>query len=249
MRITVPLRSSPAAVYVFLLIALILQLSLWWAVRGQQARWTNVPPAPSYAGAAALGLGDPQFAYRAAGVMMQNLGNNGGRTTRFDDYNYDALAAWFSLADKLDPQADFMPFLAGYYFGAVDDPLKAARVVDYLAEQGMKSYPQKWRWLARAAFLARFSEKNTDKALKLSEWLAALYPAVPLPLWARQMPVFILQERGEREAALAMTLETLRAGVGTLPPQEINTMVDYMCHRLLSKDEALKYSLCVDFKG
>ncbi|MCD8526285.1 MAG: hypothetical protein LRY62_03765 [Alphaproteobacteria bacterium] len=234
--------------YGLLVFALIIQAGLWFYARGDQARWANVPPVPSHTGAVGFGLGDPQFAYRSIGIMMQNLGNNGGRTIKFDDYDYDGLAGWFNLSNELDPVSDFMPFLAGYYFGAVDDPAKAVRVVDYLAEQGMRPEPQKWRWLARAAFLARFAEKDTDKALKLSQQLAALYPSVPLPFWARQMPVFILQERGEKEAALAMILETLRSDARTLPPQEINTLVDYMCHRLLSHDEASKYELCVNFK-
>jgi hypothetical protein len=243
-----PLTKTRLQVYVLLALALVMQVSVWAYARGFQARWANVPPAPSYAGAVAFGLGDPQFAYRSAGVMLQNLGDNGGQTANLNDYDYDGLRSWFLLTDRLDPVANFVPYLAAYYFGAVEDPAKAAHVVDYLEQQGQRPEANKWRWLARAAFIARFSEKDLDKALKLSQQLAAMYPKVNLPFWARQMPIFILQDRGEKEAALAMTLETLKSESKTLPPQEINTLVDYLCHRLLTKSEASKYELCTDFK-
>lgn len=238
-----------AKVYAFLFLAVVLQISLWTYARGFQARWANVPPVPSYAGALSFGLGDAQFAYRALGVMLQNLGNTGGLTINIEEYDYDALKGWFLLTDRLDPASNFMPFLAGYYFGAVQDPVKAGRIVDYLAVQGARPEKDKWRWLARAAYLARYSEKDTAKALKLSQQLAALYPRVNLPFWARQMPVFILQDRGEKEAALAMVLETLKSEAKTMPREETYALLDFMCHRLLTKAEASKYQVCVEFKG
>ncbi|MCD8520185.1 MAG: hypothetical protein LRY36_01355 [Alphaproteobacteria bacterium] len=225
-----------------------MQGAVWFYARDFQARWTNVPPVPSVTGVSSFALGDKQFAYRSVGIMIQNLGDTGGRTTNIDDYNYDDLAGWFYLTDKLDPRSNFIPFLAAYYFGSVQKPENAKRLVDYLAYKGVQPGDQQWRWLARAAFLARFAEKNLERALTLSQQLAGLYPRVPLPFWARQMPVFILEEHGEKEAALAMILETLKSESSTLPPQEINTMVDYVCTRLLTKEEVSIYPLCQDFK-
>lgn len=238
------LQKNHLGLYTVFAFILLGQLSIWFYARDQQARWANVPPVPSVAGASAFMLGDTQLAYRAIGIMIQNLGDTGGRTTHFDDYDYNALTGWFILTDKLDPVSNFVPFLAAYYFGAVESPEKAAPLVDYLAYKGLQPYDQSWRWLARAAFLARFAENNPDKGLKLAQELASLYPKVKLPFWARQMPVFILEDRGEKESALAMILETLRTEAQTLPPEEINTLVDYVCSRLLDKIEAKTYPLC-----
>lgn len=230
--------------YAFSLLIVACQLSVWFYARDIQARWTNVPPVPSVAGASSFMLGDTQLAYRSIGIMLQNIGDTGGRTTNFEEYDYDALAGWFQLTDRLDPVSNFVPFLAAYYFGSVQIPEKAAPLVDYLATKGLQPYDQSWRWLARAAFLARFSEENSEKGLKLAQQLASLHPKVKLPFWARQMPVFILEDRGEKEAALAMILETLKSEAQTLPPQEVNTLVDYVCNRLLDKVEAKANPLC-----
>jgi hypothetical protein len=224
-------------------------VALWIYARDIQARWTNVPPVPSSFGVSGFGLGDTQFAYRSLGLMIQNLGDTGGRTTNFEEYDYTALGEWFRLMDTLDASANFIPFLAAYYFGSVETPAKAAVIVDYLAEQGRKAGSQKWRWLARASFLARFAEKNQDKALTLARELAAMYPKVQLPFWARQMPVFILEERGQKEAALAMVLETLKSESHTLPPQEVNALIDVICTRLLSKEEVQTFPLCEDYRN
>lgn len=241
-------HSKRFPVYAFFAAALFLQIAVWAYARDMQARWANVPPVPSSLGAALAGLGDSQFAYRALGVMIQNLGDTGGRSTRFDDYDYKALAGWFDVMDGLDAKSDFIPFLAAYYFGAVEAPDKAAFIADYLARQGALPGDQKWRWLARASFIARFGEKNPDKALEYAKQLAALHPKTELPFWARQMPVFILEDRGQKEAALAMILETLKSEQATLPPQEINAMVDVVCTRLLDKAEVQTFPLCEDYR-
>lgn len=238
------LRKDRVPFYAVLALALAIQVAVWFYARDFQARWTNVPPVPSYAGAMASSLGDAEFSYRMIGLMIQNLGDTGGRTTHIGEYDYDRLHGWFMLTDRLDPAANFIPFLAAYYFGSVEVPEKAGRVVDYLTHQGLRPEDQKWRWLARAAFLARFAENDKDKALELSRRLAGLHPKINLPFWARQMPVFILEDRGEKEAALAMILETLKSQSSTLPPQEINSLVAVVCTRLLSEDEAEVYPLC-----
>jgi len=243
------LKSKHWIMYGVLAFALVLQVALWVYARDIQARWANVPPVPSALGAAGMGLCDTQFAYRSLGIMIQNLGDTGGRTTHFNDYDYKALAGWFDVMDRLDPKSDFIPFLAGYYFGAVEIPEKAAFMSDYLARQGMRPEDQKWRWLARASFIARFGEKNPDKALALAKQLAALHPKVDLPFWARQMPVFILEDRGQKEAALAMILETLKSEQASLPRSEMLAMVDVVCTRLLDKAEAETFPLCEEYKG
>ncbi|MCB9991585.1 MAG: hypothetical protein H6867_09505 [Rhodospirillales bacterium] len=87
--------------------------------RPLQARWVNVPPVPSEAAAIAMALGDRALAYRMYGIMIQNLGDTGGRVTPLKDYDYPRLGQWFMLEDKMDERSDFIPYLAAYYFGGV----------------------------------------------------------------------------------------------------------------------------------
>ncbi len=118
--------------WLFLFFLLAAQVFLWTAMRPIKPRWANVPPVPSVAGFTAFALGDPQFAYRIGGLILQNLGNTGGRTQKFETYDYDRLGNWFSLSRKLDARSNFVPYLAAYYFGAVEEPAKLKPLVRYL---------------------------------------------------------------------------------------------------------------------
>jgi len=230
------------AVFIF---AVALNVVHWFSVREAQARWLNVPPVPSRNAALSMALGDAQLAYRINALMLQNLGDEGGRTTALKDYDYERLGQWFSLQDSLDERSNFIPFLAAYYYGAGQDASKFPPLIDYLAEVGRKPYPQKWRWLAQAVWLARFRMEDTDRALELAYDLSDIKQP-NMPIWARQMPAFIHAARGEKEAAYDMMLGVLRSGIesGDMHPNEINFMRDFICTRLLDMMQARKNPLC-----
>ncbi len=210
------------------------------------ARWLNVPPAPGKNGAAVFALGDPQFAYRVTGVMLQNLGDTGGRSTAFKNYDYDRLTQWFYLADSMDPHSDFVPMLAAFYFGAVEEPEKLKPLIHYLHDAGSRPEGEKWRWLAQAVYLARYKVKDADLAYKWSLQLAS-FPKPEMPIWTKQMPAFILNaERGDKQAAYDIMVEIMRSGKYKLPQQEINTMTIYICERILDEEKAKTDPLCQD---
>lgn len=230
--------------YGFFLGLLILQIGLSLSLRPQQAHWDNVPPAPSAHGAGALGLGDRQLSYRIMGIMMQNLGDTGGRAATFTNYDYNGLGRWFSLADELDSRSDYMPLLAAYYFGATKVKSDLDPVIDYLAAVGSQNEGQKWRWLAQAVYLARFGQDDLPKALGLAEKLASLWEP-GRPGWMKQMPVFILAAQGDRDSAYRIMMSILREEAETMDPREVNFMVDYICTRILEPAEAARDQLCV----
>jgi hypothetical protein len=209
-----------------------------------QLSWDNVPPAPKPETAAFSGLGDPEISYRMAGYVLQNLGNVGGRYEALKNYDYNALGQWFYTAQSLDDRANFIPFLAAYYYGLVQEEAayKLDPVIDYLALEGQKPYPQKWRWLAQAVFLARYKQHDMDKALKLANLLAGL--KTDTAPWARQMPAFIHLQMGDKQAAYEVMVRMLASEHDSLDPNEVNAMRDYICTRTLTSAEAVKNPLC-----
>lgn len=227
---------------ILFVLVILLHVSVWNYSRDFQARWSNVPPVPPQSGAVGFAMGDKQLSYRSIGIMVQNLGDTGGRYTSLNDYDYTALARWFLLLDYLDPHARFAPFLASFYFGAVHDSSKLGPLVNYLGVVGQKPYKGHWRWLVQAVYMARFDMNDLDKALELATTLSNL-PDPDVPLWARQMPVFVYRARGEKEEALAIMLELLNSAEGA-HPNEINFTRDYICTHLLSAVAAKQNSLC-----
>ncbi|MCB1783003.1 MAG: hypothetical protein KDI13_03335 [Alphaproteobacteria bacterium] len=231
------------AVRFFLSLALFCNIAFWFLVRGEQARWTNIPPAPDKHFAASYALGDAELSYRIIGLMIQNMGDYGGRTTSLADYDYHALAKWLFLEDFLDPHSDYVPYLAGYYFGSVQKPEEFRPVLGYLETIGRRPEGEKWRWLLQAIWITRFKLGDLDRAIELSYELARVNNP-NLPEWAHQMPAFVMNAKGEKEAAYALMLQLLKTRGDRMDPTEVNAMRGYICEQILSKQEAELNPLC-----
>lgn len=227
-------QSSQKQTVTFALLgAVALAVVFWQGSSDIEARWAGVPPVPSVRTATLMTLGDTQLAYRSGALTLQTLGDGGGRTVPFKEYDYSKLGAWFEVLDALDPAADHVPMIAAYYFGATRVPGDIAVIVDYLARIGDSPAGQKWRWLGHAAYLARHRLDNLDLALDLAYKLARIQPldGKPLPIWARQMPAFLLTAQGDKESARAM-IEQMLSSADDLHPNEANFMKAYLVEQL-----------------
>ncbi len=226
---------------------LVVQTLSWSTHKTIQAEWANVPPVPSKAALEMSFLGDPQLAYRASGVAIQNMGDTGGRTAPLKDYDYDKLSQWFFVLNALDPQSNFIPYLASFYYGGLEGQGEKLRpLIGYLRVVGQSTENQKWRWLARASYLARYKLKDIDYAYEMALELAALaaQPNSKLPIWTQQMPAFILNEKGDKEAAYTLLLEILKSSAENLHPSEVTNTIIYICESLLTEQEAAQNELC-----
>lgn len=213
--------------------------ALFWTASSRMfPKWPGVPPVPSLAGAEAMTLGDKEFSFRFLAIILQNFGDMGINKTALKDYNYKELGKWFFLLNRLDPISDHVPMLAAHYFGGSSVPENAAEVVKYLGEVGQIPIGEKWRWLAHAAYLAQHKVGDIDLALKYAYKLQKMNDEYNLgmPQWARQMPAFILNNRGEKEASRKL-MEKLLVTEKNVDPAEINFMRLYLMEEFgLSED-------------
>ena len=193
-----------------------------------------MPDAPPAALAPLLALGDAQLFYRAASFSLQNMGDGGGRTTPLRAYDYARLEAWLGLLDGLDPDAGYLPTLAGLYFGQTPEPTALRRIVRYLTALGARDPARHWRWLAHAVYPRPPSPARPTAGARGRAPSAGLAGA-GVPLWVRQMPAFALAEVGEDEAAHDL-LRTILASDPNLPPREVALMRDLLERRLAGQD-------------
>jgi hypothetical protein len=228
-----------------ILIAIIVVFNglLWFSARYEQPIWTNVPPAPSMISALLPTLGDKQFAYRVITLSLQNFGYTGGRETNLKDYDYQELKNWMLLQHRLDPISNATPALAGFSFGANKNSEQLGHIVDYLELAGSVDHPQKWRWLAQATFIARHKMQDYDRAYELAQKLANM-DARDMPAWTKQMPAFVLNNQGEKQAALGLMLELLKSEGEQMHPGDVNAIKAYICEQILSLEESATYPLC-----
>lgn len=227
----------------FFILALVGNILVWKQSSLRQAEWANVPPPPSAAGVAVSFLGDRELAYRTSAIALQSFGNATGQDQALREYNYDHLAQWFFMTDRLDPKSDYVPFLASFYFGATQNSQQLYPVINYLRQIGKYPYGDKWRWLGQAVFLARHKLKDQKFALQLAEELAGTYRP-GMPAWPLQMKAIIASDIGDKDLAYGMMVEILKSSADTMHPNEVNFMVDYICNHILSPVQKGKDALC-----
>ncbi|MBN8531991.1 MAG: hypothetical protein J0L97_09060 [Alphaproteobacteria bacterium] len=224
---------APFAIRLMLLALVGAQLAFWSQTHEIRPRMVIVPPAPDAHTAGALALGDRQFYFRYNGFLLQNFGDGFGRSTPLKDYDYARLGAWFRLMDTLDATSNFVPFLATYYYSQSQHAPDVRYVVDYLYEHSLHDPSRNWWWLAQAVYLARHKLQDKELALEIAKVLSDAPGNVPF--WARQMPAYILESMGEKQAAYAI-MKGILDHYEDIPPSEFRYMKYFIEERLGMKD-------------
>lgn len=213
-----------------LLLAFALHAASALSNQGVRASWPGVPSPPPPDLARAMALGDPQLFYRAGAFGLQNLGDEAGPATPLAVYDYVRLGGWLELLDQLDPDADYAPVLAGFYFSHTPVAEDLRRIVVHLLKVGARDPIRNWRWLTHAVYLARHQLHDLPLAIEVARHLATLEdPRVPL--WVRQLPAFVLADVGEVEAARDL-FQAILASDGNLDQGEARFMRRYLAERL-----------------
>lgn len=212
------LKNVPRQYFIALALAAAAQMLFWAQARTITPHGFSTDVAPSSSMARVMGLGDAQFYYRVAGLGLQNMGDRAGQLAPLTQFDYGRLAGWFTLLSRLDPQSNYVPSLAAYYYGLSRDPDQVRQVIGYLRQIGVKNPQRHWRFLAYGVYLARYRVRDSQLGLELAHQLAAL-PVDDMPIWTRQLPAFVLADAGELEAARDI-LEAILATTPDLPPAE-----------------------------
>lgn len=223
----------------FLLAAfLALQGAFWWHTHALRPALEIVPRPPGPAAVAALSLGDRQFLFRALALRLQHAGDTFGRNSPLKNYDYAALRDWFLLLDTLDGVSDLAPTLAAYYYSQTPKTDDIRYMTDYLQRHSMRDTERNWWWLTQAAYLANHKLGDKELALDIAEPLPRIKAA---PVWARQIPAFIHEQRGEVAEALAI-MDGIKqsAGADELSERELRFMRYFVEERLGSLERQIK---------
>ena len=69
-----------------------------------------------------------------------------------------------------------------------------------------------------------------------------------VPEWVHQMPAFILNAKGEKEASYALLVEILKSRGDKLDPSEVNAMKAFICTRTLNEQDAKANPICQTYE-
>jgi hypothetical protein len=212
-----PLRLVPPAVWLALAAALTAQI-LWRSTQPSSAPAAlDLPPPPAPAALKLASFGEAPAAARLAMLYLQAYDYSGTNATPYARLDYSRLVGWLDAILALDPRSEYPLFAAARVYAENPDPARSRIALDFVYRQFFADPDRRWPWLAHAALLAKHRLKDLALARRYAAAIERNTRSANVPLWARQMEAFILEDMNELEAARILLGGLLESGAITDP--------------------------------
>lgn len=172
----------------------------------------DLPPPPRAAALRAASFGEPAAAARLAMLYLQAFDLGAGNARPYQQLDFGALTGWLRAILETDPRSAYPLFAAARIYAEVDDPARSRAMLEFVHQAFLEDPNRRWPWLAHAALLAKHRLKDLPLARRYAADLQRLTTAANVPLWAKQMEIFILEDMNELEAAKVMLGGLLHSG-------------------------------------
>jgi hypothetical protein len=207
-----PLRFVPAWIWVALALALGAQV-LWRAAQAPAAlREVELPAVPSSAALRLASFGEAPATARLVMLYLQAFDYGGANPAPYRRLDYGRLVAWLQAILELDPRSQYPLFAAARVYAETPDPARSRLMLDFVYREFFADPDRRWPWLAHAALLAKHELKDLPLALRYAAAVDRETRSPDVPLWARQMEIFIVEDMDELEAARVMLGGLLESG-------------------------------------
>jgi len=231
------LQAVPGWIRAMLLAGLVAQLSVQ-ALRPPAATAAeDLPPAPRAQALRAASLGEPAALSRLAMLYLQAYDLGAGNALPYQRLDYERLVQWLRAIVDTDPRSEYPLFAAARVYAEVADPAKCREMLAFIHQAFLEDPNRRWPWLAHAALLAKHRLQDLPLARRYAADIERLATQPDVPLWARQMEVFILEDMNELEAAKIMLGGLLATGRLTDPQERrfLQGRLEELERRLASK--------------
>jgi hypothetical protein len=175
-------------------------------------RAEDFPPPPRPAALRLAGLGESEAAARVAMLYVQSFDMAEGGGTPYRALDYARLVGWLRAILEVAPKSEYPLFAAARVYAEVPDAARSRAALEFVYEEFLKDPNRRWPWLAHAALLAKHRLQDSALALRYAAAVDRLTTAEDVPLWAKQMQIFILEDMNELEAAKIMIGGLLASG-------------------------------------
>lgn len=212
-----PVAALPAWLRWGLAFALLGQVLLAAVPDSRQRQVADLPPAPTTAMLRAAAFGETAALSRLAMLWLQSFDSGGANEAPYRDLDYGRLTAWLGAIQDTDARSQYPLFAAARIYAEVPDPARSRRMLEFVYREYLKAPHLRWPALAHAALLAKHRLGDLPLARRYAAAIQAVAHDPAVPLWAKQMEVFILEDMNELEAARIMLGGLLAAGQVTDP--------------------------------
>jgi hypothetical protein len=198
------LSAVPRPVIFVLVLALSAHLVVMAMSRVQRAGTEDLPAAPHTQSLRVAGLGDPVPIAKLLMLYVQAFDLRATNPIPFQALDYDKLIAWLRVTLALDPAGQYPLFAASRIYAVVPDESRSRKMLEFIYTEFFKDPNRRWPWLAEAAVIAKHQLHDLPLAQRYAAAVQEKTTSPDIPLWAKQMNAFILEDMNELEQARIM---------------------------------------------
>jgi len=202
----------PRPVLALLAVALLAQIGLRAGSAPPHAKAEDLPQAPSIATLRLASFGDPIALAKALMLYLQAFDYQSGSRVPYRNLDYGRLEDWLARILELDPRGQYPLLAASRLYAEVPVEAKQRRMLEFIYRQFLLDPDRRWPWLAHATVIAKHRLKDLPLALRYARAIQRHAVGKDVPLWARQMEIFILEDMNELEAARLLIGAYLESG-------------------------------------
>ncbi len=228
-----PLVGVPVWVLATLAVSLALQIGWKAGQRPDPPAASDLPAAPREKVLRLAALGEPETAARLGMLYLQSFDFHAGNRIAYRELDYGRLIEWLDALLALDPRSQYPLFSAARIYAEVPDEARQRRMLEFIHRQFLADPETRWPWMAHAALVAKHRLNDLPLARRYAQAVERMTRSAGIPLWARQMEIFILEDMNELEAAKIMLGGLLASGKIEDPAER-----KFLEQRLLQMQEA-----------
>jgi hypothetical protein len=192
--------------WIWLALGLSLAAQLAWQGTRQPAppAAADLPPPPPVQALRLASFGEPEATARLVMLYVQAFDLGGGNALPYRNLDYRRLTGWLRAILELDPRGESPLFLAARVYAEVPDEARSRIALEFVYQEFFKDPNRRWPWLAQAALVAKHRLGDLALARRYAAAIDHYTTSQEVPLWAKQMEIFILEDMNELEAAKIM---------------------------------------------
>ncbi len=214
-----PLPAVPPWLWGALAAALAAQIALHAAAPVRRPSAQDLPAAPRAGMLRLASLGEPEALARVSMLYLQSFDLGGANALPYQRLDYSRLTAWLGSILALDPRSQYALFCAARIYAETPDPQRMRQMLDFVYREFFADPNRRWPSLAHAALLAKHELHDLPLARRYAAAIDRQTTAPGVPLWAKQMEIFILEDMNELEAARIMLGGLIESGTITDPAE------------------------------
>jgi len=207
-----PITNVPPPVIALLALGLAAQIAVKVAAPPPRAAAEDLPPAPSIAALRLASFGDPVALAKALMLYLQAFDYQSGSKVPYRELDYGRLEAWLARILELDPRGQYPLLAASRLYAEVPVETKQRSMLEFVYRQFLLDPDRRWPWLAHATAIAKHRLHDLPLALRYAQAIQRYAVAENVPLWAKQMEIFILEDMNELETARLIIGGYLQSG-------------------------------------